>query len=185
MSPDLAAEAELVARAQADPEAFGELYRRHHSRLYRYIWSRTKDAMLAEDLTSDVFLLALRGIGAYRPQGRPFAAWLFRIAINRIADHYGARRWDAGPVDALLALERDPRVTEDVAVERGLVAIVREALDAVPRRQRVALVLHHVWGMTHAQTAVAMGTTELAVKLLVHRGVAGVRRHLAEVEAAA
>ncbi|TSC76562.1 MAG: RNA polymerase sigma-70 factor, ECF subfamily [Parcubacteria group bacterium Gr01-1014_31] len=81
-------EATLVAKAKRDPEAFGVLYDRYVDRIYRYLLSRTGSVPLAQDLTAETFLAALKGLWRYRWTGKPFSAWLYRIAIAQLGSHY-------------------------------------------------------------------------------------------------
>ncbi len=68
---------------QGDAEAFGQLYDRYVDGVYRFCYHRVSSVSLAEDLTSETFFRALRGIGAFRWQGRDFGAWLTTIARTR------------------------------------------------------------------------------------------------------
>ena len=81
-------EAELVGRAKArSPEAWTEIYNTHYRPIFRYVKARVFDETIAEDLTSAVFVGALKGIDSYRYRGRPLLAWLYRIARNVVAGH--------------------------------------------------------------------------------------------------
>src|SRR5262245_49093284 len=75
---------DLVNRAisSRDAAAFGELYDRFVDRVYRYLYVRSTNRAEAEDLTEQVFLKAWEAIGRYRWRGRPFVAWLYRLAHN-------------------------------------------------------------------------------------------------------
>ncbi len=77
-----------VQAAQRDPAQFRSLYDRHYEPLFRYLYNRSQDEELAADMCAQVFLKALQRLGEYTFQGVPFAAWLFRIAANEIAQHY-------------------------------------------------------------------------------------------------
>ena len=71
----------LIAKAKdGDPEAFGVLYERYVSKIYRYIYYRTGNRNDAEDLTAKTFHRALKSISRYVDRGAPFTAWLYRIA---------------------------------------------------------------------------------------------------------
>ena len=85
-------EKDLVERAKQDPAAFGELYDRHFLQIYRFVYSRVRDQTVAEDVTSEVFVKALRGIGRYQDTGRPFSAWLYQISVNAVNDRFRASR---------------------------------------------------------------------------------------------
>lgn len=86
MNPDQ--ENVLVEKAKSDPQAFGSLFDAHYPEILRYALRRTADVQAAQDITSEVFSKALIGIGKFRWQGIPFAAWLYRIANNETADYY-------------------------------------------------------------------------------------------------
>jgi len=76
----------LIEAAQQDASRFGELYELHFERVYAYIARRVRERSAAEELTSHVFHQALANLGKFKWRGAPFAAWLFRIARNSIAD---------------------------------------------------------------------------------------------------
>src|SRR5260370_24233661 len=76
----------LVEAAQKDPARFGELYDIHFERIYAFVARRMRDRDKAEDLTSEVFHKALANLKSYTWTGAPFAAWLYRIAANAVAD---------------------------------------------------------------------------------------------------
>jgi RNA polymerase sigma-70 factor (ECF subfamily) len=82
---------ELVQRAAAEPEAFGELYERHVRRIYNYIFYRTGNHHDAEDLTARVFQRAMRHVANFEDRGVPFSAWLYRIAHNLVANWHRDR----------------------------------------------------------------------------------------------
>ena len=78
---------ELVSRAQrGDADAAGQLYDRHSDAIFRYLWARLGDRLLAEDLTGEVFLRMLGALANYRALAVPFRAWLYRIARNLLVD---------------------------------------------------------------------------------------------------
>lgn len=89
--PPCGDEAELVERAKTQPEAFGQLYELYYSRILNYVYRRTLDAALAEELTSNTFFNALRALPAYDNRGK-FGAWLYRIAGNEIRLNWRSER---------------------------------------------------------------------------------------------
>lgn len=89
-------EPSLIQAARLDPKAFGLLYQRYLTSIYRYLRARTPNEQAAADLTQQVFLKALASLPKYRPRGLPFAAWLFRIARNTAIDRYRRSRSYAG-----------------------------------------------------------------------------------------
>lgn len=171
-------EAALIARAQEDPEYFGPLYDQYFPQIYRYVASRVRSQSLAEDITSEVFFKALRGIGRYRHTGHPFSAWLYQIAVNAITDHYRSRRRTEESLDQGAELS-DPStpVDEDVAQRMGAEDIWA-LIEALPEQQRVAMTLKYGEDLRLAEIGVIMGKSEGAVKLLVFRGTATLRQRL-------
>ncbi|WMX14336.1 MULTISPECIES: RNA polymerase sigma factor [unclassified Aureispira] len=77
-----------VQAAQQNPAKFRVLYNRYYEPIFRFVYKRTVDEVLAADLTSQVFLKAMQKIDKYVFKGVPFSAWLFRIASNEIAQHF-------------------------------------------------------------------------------------------------
>ncbi len=80
---------ELVAEARRGRrDAFGSLYEEYGERIYRYVYARTGQTEVAEDLAQEVFLRAFQRISSYHSRGTPFFAWLVRIAHNIVIDYY-------------------------------------------------------------------------------------------------
>ena len=171
-------ERELVERAKADPEAFGALYDRHFHQIYRFVYSRVREQTAAEDVTSEVFVKALRGIGRYQDTGRPFTAWLYQIAVNAVADRYRSARPVDDLDDARGAATPGPAL-EEVAAQREELRRIWHVVEGLPRQQRTALVLKFQEDLKIEDIAVAMGKSPGAVKLLIHRGVTTVRQRMA------
>ena len=167
-----------VERAKTDPAAFGELYDRYSARIYRFVRSRIHDDGLAEDVTADVFMSALRGIRNYQDQGRPFSCWLYRIAANAVASHYRNRRPQLSLDDAIAlpALEMDPA---DEVIARDRVRAVWQAIDRLPRQQRAAMILKFSDDLTMEDIGAVLGKSPAAAKLLIYRAVQRLRLELA------
>ena len=165
-------------RARQDPEAFGQLYLRYVRSIYNYIFYRTGDPEEAEDLTSQVFLQALQHLSRFQDRGVPFAAWLFRIAHNLVANWHRDRH--RRPTVPLSENGHEP-VSDRVEVvlerqedrERLLAAMRR----LPPERQQL-LILKFVEGMSNAEIAQIMGRSEGAVRVLYHRTLEALRKEL-------
>lgn len=173
-------ESTLVERAKRDPNAFAELYDRHFSQIYRFVYSRVRQRAAAEDVTSEVFLKALKGIGRYQHLGRPFSAWLFQIAVNSTADSYRATRpvEDIDEHDDLIVI--GPAL-EEVAAQRDELRRIWSVVETLPRQQRTAIVLKFQEDLKIEDIAVAMGKSAGAVKLLIRRGLIKVRHILGAI----
>ena len=181
---ELATVMDIVARAQTgDANAFGELYDRYVDVVYRYIYYRVSNVPLAEDLTSETFIRALRRITSYTWQGRDFGAWLVTIARNLIADHFksGRYRLEVATSD-LVEAGADRR--EEGPENEVLAAITNEALlEAVKTlgaEQQECISLRFLQGMSVAETAAIMGKNEGAIKALQYRAVKSLSRLLPE-----
>ena len=129
-SDDGEAEAALVARARVEPAAFATLYDRYAVPVYRYCYARLGTREAAEDATSQVFTNALAALPRYRERGS-FAAWLFAIAHNVVAD---AQRRDGRFVADLLDERIDPAPSPEEHVLAG---------EAERRRRPLARFGHH------------------------------------------
>lgn len=163
-----AGDAELVAAARRDPQAFAALYRRYVAPVYRYLYHRVGGSpQEAEDLTSQVFTAALESLDRYREQGN-FPAWLFTIARRKVIAYY--RRQN--PQVALDDAHPNPGERDDPL--EGLVrdehlAQLGALLTGLDEEQRELLSLRFSAGLTYPQIAQALGRSEGAVKMAVHR----------------
>ncbi|MFE0727894.1 RNA polymerase sigma factor [Streptomyces antibioticus] len=185
--------AALVARAAAgDRDAFATLYNEHHGNVYRYLLHRTRDRHLAEDLTSETFVRALRAIGTFtpRPGTGGFPAWLCVIARGLHIDHCksGRARREV-PVGEFFESDR-PYGGAEADVVRELEAVeaadsARKAMAALTGYQRECIRLRFLEDLSLEETVAALGKREGAVKTLTHRAMTVMRRVLADEAVAA
>jgi RNA polymerase sigma-70 factor (ECF subfamily) len=175
---------ELVTKAQAgDGEAFGQLYDQYVDIVHRYIAYRVSNHSLAEDLTSETFLRALRRISSYTWQGRDFGAWLVTIARNLIADHFKSSRYKMELATSDLVEAGADRRLEgpENEVLAGITnAALFEAVKQLGSEQQECIVLRFLQGMSVAETAAILGKNENAIKALQYRAVKALGRLLPE-----
>jgi RNA polymerase sigma-70 factor, ECF subfamily len=168
-------ENQLVRSAQTDPEAFDRLYRHYVQDVYRYCVSQTRTQADAEDLTAQIFLAALEGIHRYRGRGE-FAAWLFGIVRRKCADyqrqHY--RNQEEG-METAVSLPHPARSPDDQTHRRRIIGCLQKALDQISPDRREAILLRFWGGLSVRETAVVMGRTQAAVKMLVSRAVSDLK----------
>lgn len=176
----------LVERAQAgDAEAFGLIYDRYLDTVFRFIYFRVGSRSLAEDLTADTFLRALKRIGSFTWQGRDLGAWLVTIARNLVADHFksGRHRLEVTTGDVLETdqADRAPEGSPEAAVVDHLtnVALLSAVRQLNPEQQE-CIVLRFLHGFSVAETAQVMGKNEGAIKALQYRAVRALHRLLPE-----
>ena len=171
-------ELELIRRAQqGDKPAIGELYRSHVDVIYRYIWARVRDDSVTEDLTAQVFLKALEGLPSYKPTGKPFLAWLYRIAYARIVDHWRKqqRRVEVPLEDTLPAPEAQPgEFLEAEADWATAIDLVAQLTDD----QQDVVILRFIGEMSLADVAETVGKTVGATKAIQYRALATLARLL-------
>nr|WP_246382363.1 ECF subfamily RNA polymerase sigma factor, BldN family [Micromonospora jinlongensis] len=174
----------LIERAQAgESEAFGLIYDRYVDTVFRFVYFRVGNRQLAEDLTSDTFLRALKRIGSFTWQGRDLGAWLVTIARNLVADHFksGRYRLEVTTGDVLDAdrEDRGPEGSPEAAVVEHItnVALLTAVKQLNPEQQE-CIVLRFLQGFSVAETARAMGKNEGAIKALQYRAVRALARLL-------
>jgi RNA polymerase sigma-70 factor (ECF subfamily) len=161
-----------------DANAFGELYDRFVERVYRYLYFRTGSHPEAEDLTEQVFLKAWEAIGRYRWQGRPFLAWLYRLAHNSHIDYVRSQR-------PTTSLNNDDRPIEldspaaAVELARALDAdLLAHALGELTIDQQQVIVMKFIDGLDNEQIAHTMDKREGAIRALQMRALLSLRRVL-------
>jgi len=174
-SPAAVGEADIVAlvdRARdGDPDAFASLYDRYVERVYRFVLYRVQgDNALAEDVTSEVFLRALRKIKGFQWQGRDVGAWFLTIARNLVLDHFksGRTRLEVLGVEA----EGDQVLdAEDAALARVSTQDLYKAIARLGNEQQEVIYWRFLQGYSVAETAAAMGKSDGAIKALQYRAV--------------
>jgi len=163
---------ELLAhiRASGDTAAFGELVRRHEVRIVTLLRRLTAgDRALADDLAQETFLAAFRHLARFRGEST-LATWLVRIAVRQYLSEVRKRRPE--PVEQLDEASDAVDLDARIDLDRGLAHIRDE--------QRLALVLAHEHGMTHAEIAELTGWPLGTVKTHANRGRAALRAQLEE-----
>jgi len=164
----------LIEAAQKDPSRFAELYEQNFYRVYAYVARRVRDRAETQDLTAHVFHQALANLGKFKWKGSPFAAWLYRIASNAIAD--AAKRKMRESNDQ--SLSESSTATDLEQVERR--ARLFSAVDKLPDDQRRVIVMRFADEKSIREIAEELGRSEGAVKQLQFRGLENLRNRLIE-----
>ena len=158
-----AALAELVAAG--DERAFEVLYERHRGELFRYCAALLRHAQDAEEALQLTMLAAYRAMSRGARPRLAVRPWLFRIAHNECVDLMRARP----PHDALPDDVEPPTGSAHERVEmRERIRELNADIAALPVRQRSALVLHEMNGLSHAAVGQALGTTAADARRLLH-----------------
>lgn len=172
--PDKVRIAALVTLAQqGDPEAFGEVYDAYVDSIYRYLYYRVGSHALAEDLTSETFLRALRRLDSFTWQGKDIGAWFVTIARNLVTDHVKSSRFklEITTADMLDADRAAGAGVEDEVMGMLDSAVLLDAVRQLKSEQQECIVLRFLQGLTLAETAKVMARSEGAVKQLQLRAV--------------
>jgi RNA polymerase sigma-70 factor (ECF subfamily) len=161
---------------------FSELYRTHLRDVYSYSYYRTGNHHDAEDLTEQTFLQAYRHFDRAQKEshGRPLRPWLIRIAHNLAANYYRdrSRRPQTQLEDA--AVISAPHDTADIVEGREELQAVLEGVSKLPDDRREALIMRFALDMDNKEIARALGRSEGATKVLLHRAIKQLEERLQE-----
>ena len=175
----------MRALRAGDTTAFDALFRRWSGPLLRYLERMVRDPAVAEELVQEAFIRVYKARDRYRPEAR-FSTWLYRIGTNlalnelRRPRHRSVHR-SADEEGAPPLVDVGPGTEEVVDARRRGVA-ARAALGELPEKQRAALCLAAVEGLSYAEVAEALDVTEKAVKSLVHRARSSLAQRLGKEE---
>jgi RNA polymerase sigma-70 factor (ECF subfamily) len=167
-----------IEAAQKDPSRFADLYQEHFERVYAYVLRRVCDRSEAQDITADVFQQALANLKRFEWRGAPFAAWLYRIAANAIADHFQrASRQSPAEVPEESAAPTHASIDESYDdVERR--ATLFRSVGRLPADQRRVIVMRFAEEKSIREIATELGRSEGAVKQLQWRGLQSLRAQM-------
>ena len=174
----------MLAYRAGEARAFDALYRRHKGALYRYLVRQCRDGHAAEELFQDIWLGVVRARESYTVSAR-FSTFLYRLAHNRLIDHY-RRRMPA----ALVSFDEDGEAAEVPADNRtdpqvsyeakAQLQRVLEILDALPAAQREAFLLQQEAGLSLQQIAEATGVGPETAKSRLRYAMVKLREGLSE-----
>ncbi len=170
-------------KAQLDAE-FSDLYRAHLRDVYSYAYYRIGNHHDAEDLTEQTFLQAYRHFERAQREsdGRPLRPWLIRIAHNLAANLYRDRaRKPQSPLDEGAPIAA-AHTTEELVAGRDELKRVLEAVKELPDDRREALIMRFALGMDNREIARALGRSDGATKVLIHRAIKQLEGIMAAVE---
>lgn len=171
-------DAALIRRArERDAVAFGILYERYLDRVYRYIVYRTTNNVVAEDLTSEVFLNAWKAIDRYEDRGYAFSTWLLRLAQNEVTDYYRTTHSDTSLPETEQHQTTEPGPSDFAELRDDQLALVR-ALKQLPAEWQQVLLLRFVEGVPFEEIAAIVGKSSGACRVIQHRALARLRELL-------
>jgi RNA polymerase sigma-70 factor (ECF subfamily) len=162
----------VVDKARVDRD-FAALYKAHLRDVYSYAYYRVGNHHDAEDLTTQTFLQAYRHFERAQREsaGRPLRPWLIRIAHNLAANYYRDRsRRPQTPIDDAPPIAAT-HTTEALVEDRDDLKRILECVQKLPDDRREALIMRFALGMDNREIARALGRTDGATKVLLHRAI--------------
>jgi RNA polymerase sigma-70 factor (ECF subfamily) len=169
----------LKIAQEGNTEAFGAIYERYAEKVFRYLSAHLGSRLDAEDLTEEVFIRVWRSLPDYRERGSPFLSFVFRVARNALIDHYRRERRVVGQLssDEVMIADHKPGPGEIVSEQMERQEL-REALEGLREDYRNVLILRFLSDLSPEDTAIAMGRSAGAVRVLQHRALAALRVRL-------
>jgi RNA polymerase sigma-70 factor, ECF subfamily len=182
-------DAELMLRVrEGDDTSFGLLLERHRGPVVHFLYRMVQNPSVSEELAQEVFLRVYRSRATYEPTAK-FTTWLFRIAthlaLNWVRDgkkEKGQESLDEQVVDGVdrQVPDRKPTVEQEM-LHQARMSEVRQAIDALPAKQRAAVLMHKYEELEYAHIARALNCSESAVKSLLFRAYESLRSRLAHM----
>ena len=156
-------------------EAFAELYEQHFPKVFRYISYRVNDIHLAEDLTSETFVKALKGFSSYRSDRASFSTWIMSIARHTVIDHHrvGGKR-------EVVSLEQAAETpsegqAEEEAVRKEELQRLQICLAGLAQQEQEIISLKFGAELTNRQIAGMLNLSESNVGTILYRAVRKLR----------
>lgn len=189
--PEATNDAEVMLRVKAgDDSAFEYLVQKYRRPMVSFMYRMAHNAAAAEDLAQEVFLRVYRSRANYEPSAK-FSTWLYRIATNLAVNHARDTRHDRP--ETMVSIDEPDKETgltvdvpdssisaEERIMRRERMAAIRQRVQALPERQRVAVLMHKYQQMDYRQIAEVLKLSESATKSLLFRAYETLRVQLKE-----
>ena len=182
-------DAQLMLRVrEGDDTSFALLLERHRGPVVHFLYRMVQNQAVSEELAQEVFLRVFRSRATYEPTAK-FTTWLFRIAthvaLNSIRDRKKEKGHESLSEEMLNGMERQvadrQQTVEQEMVHRVKLREVRQAIEALPAKQRAAVLMHKYEGLDYAQIAGVLSCSESAIKSLLFRAYESLRGRLAHM----
>ncbi len=163
--------------APAYDAAFAEAYHTYYSRVFAYIYARTRDPELARDLTAEVFIRAYTKGHSLR-EAQAFAGWLFAIARNVTAAHYRTAKRQTGGMERLkdsLHTASAPDDPSDLTIRREQMETIMRHFSSLTEREQNLISLRFDAGLTTVEIAAATGLSPVTVRVSIFRALTKLR----------
>jgi len=169
-------EEQLISAAKSDKTEFVKLYDKYFKQIYKFLLTRVADVQLAEDLTSETFIIALEKIDSFEYQGKPFSSWLYRVAINELNKHYRAAKSEQEVMIRKWHEEGDKLEAADIELLEGEneqeklqnLKVLNESIRQLKQEDQDILSLKYFENLSYQEIAEILGitVTNVGVKLM-------------------
>ena len=149
----------------------------HVDRVYRHIYYRVSNTADAEDLTQQVFIKAWQAIGRYKKTASPFLAWLIKISHNLVIDFYRSRKSEAY-IDFDIVANKSETDPAHLAEAQFNQQEIRQAIHKLHGDQQQVILMRFIEDFSYTEIAAALGKSEGAIRVILHRGLAKLRKIL-------
>ncbi len=167
----------IIDAKNGDTKAFGSLYELYYVPVFRYIYIRTTQRQLAEDLTQTVFVKAFENIGRYQATASPPLAYLFTIARNSVIDHWKKKK-DILFQEEDAAVSNIPDHRQDIAHHAEIKSSadkIKEAIAQLPPDQQDVVTMKFINELNNKEIAETLGKSEDAIRQLQSRALKTLR----------
>lgn len=166
---------QLVRLAQTgDTEAFGKLYDLHLDAVYRFVYFRVGNRPDAEDVTEQIFVSMFESIHRYTSDGKPFEAWMYKIARNKIIDYYRTRKTHVA-LDAITDLPDHQASPEEITEQQLTKETVMQSLTKIPRQYQEMIILKFIEDKENEEISILLDKPVAHVRVLQHRAIQSLR----------
>lgn len=158
---------------QGNLEKFTLLYDMYANKIFRFVYYKTTHKETAEDITSEVFIKALKNIEKFNDKKGTFQAWLFKIARNTVIDYYRTKK-DISDIDNIWSLSGGDDISQNVENKDNIEKIKKYISQLTPRQREIIIL--RVWeNMPYREIADIIGETEANCKMIFSRTIKKIR----------
>lgn len=170
----------ICAVKRRDKDAFKEIMLRYQNSIYKIAYRFTGNEDASRDLTQDIFFKVYRHASSYTPDAK-FYTWLYRVAVNHCINFTKVQGREISKPSDDIYPDSPGSSQADIVVQAETERIVRSAIDKLPERQRMAIILLKFEELSYKETAAILGCSVPAVEGLVSRAMSALKDRLSNI----
>jgi RNA polymerase sigma-70 factor, ECF subfamily len=171
----------IEAAGRGEKTSFTKLYDYYMPAIYRFIYVKVSHRHIAEDLTHEVFLSAWQNLPRYRHKGFPFSSWLYKLARNRVIDHYRGLKPSTDIENINPEELKINSVIESTLDDDFQFQLVKSAIQALKPDQQDVLIMKFIEDLSHKEIALTLKKSEGAIRLIQHRAIQELKKQLKDI----